>query len=120
MASIEVRVSELNLHGVIEHSLKSHACPLQDIVMSTSASPGTVNDFLMEQLTCTTIDESITAQEVTNFKTSVILGMTPEQMGHAATHLINFELVVCVCPGSCFAYCVMAKYASCVISYMAE
>lgn len=64
--------------------------------MSTNASPGTVNDFLMEQLTCTTIGESITAQEVTNFKTSVILGMTPEQMGHAATHLINFELVVCL------------------------
>ena len=69
----------------------------QDIVMSSNDSIDSVDDFLMAQLTCLSSDESITAQEITTFKRSVVLGMTPEQMGHAATHIINFELAVCAC-----------------------
>jgi len=65
---------------------------IQDIIVGHSSKPDFV-DFMVRQLNCVTDDESITAQEVDDFKRSVIKGMTPEQLGHAATHVITFRLV---------------------------
>eukprot|EP00123_Amoebidium_parasiticum_P008238 comp18669_c0_seq1/m.20327 comp18669_c0_seq1/g.20327 ORF comp18669_c0_seq1/g.20327 comp18669_c0_seq1/m.20327 type:complete len:854 (-) comp18669_c0_seq1:232-2793(-) len=64
---------------------------IQDLVIADCALPE-FEQFMMDLLQCETADPSITMQEIVEFKRGVLKGMTPDQMGHATTHVISFKL----------------------------
>jgi hypothetical protein len=44
-------------------------------------------------------------QDVADFKRNVVMGMDAAQQGHAATHILEFRLAVCLCRAHALAIC---------------
>jgi len=73
---------------------------IQDVILVYTESED-FDEFLMEQLTCISeqptlgliaTEGSIVAQDIVNFKRTVIAGMTAEQKAFAAYHKLSFKL----------------------------